>query len=390
MRQIRRAIVLVTDSVGCGEAPDAGAYGDQGANTLGNVARKVGGLSLPNLATLGLGNLTDIPGVPPTDRARGAFGKMREISAGKDTTTGHWEMVGLSIQQPFATFPDGFPAEIIDEFERATSRGVLGNKPASGTVILDELGVEHVRTGKLIVYTSADSVFQIAAHEQVVPVAELYRICEAARRICDRYAIGRVIARPFVGKAGAWKRTYNRKDFGMPPPEPTVLDAIRKAGLPSVGVGKIGDIFSMCGLDENVHSEGNADGMQKTLEVMDRVSEGLVFVNLVDFDMLYGHRNDATGYAACLREFDSFLPALFSKLEPGDLVLITADHGNDPTTPSTDHSREYVPLLAFGPLAAAGRDLGIRRQFCDLGQTLAEGFGLPPQPRGESFLRELL
>jgi phosphopentomutase len=389
-RPIRRAIVLVADSVGCGEAPDAAAYGDQGTNTLGNIARRLSGLSLPNLGALGLGNLTDIAGVSPRRDTRGAFGRMREASAGKDTTTGHWEMVGLVVSEPFRTFPSGFPPEMIEEFERAASRRVLGNKPASGTVILDELGAEHVRTGALIVYTSADSVFQIAAHEEVVPLAELYRVSEAARRICDRYFIGRVIARPFVGTPGAWRRTYNRKDFGMPPPEPTVLDAIRAAGLPSIGVGKIGDIFSMHGLDDNVHTEGNADGLEKTLELLGRVDEGLVFVNLVDFDMLYGHRNDVAGYARCLAEFDAFLPALHQRLRPGDLVLITADHGNDPTTPSTDHSREYVPILAFGPPSAAGRDLGIRRQFCDLGQTLAEAFGLMPRPRGESFLGEIL
>jgi phosphopentomutase len=389
-RAIQRAIVLVTDSVGCGEAPDAAVYGDTGSNTLGNIATRLGGLTLPHLAELGLGNLTQIAGVPPTKKARGAFGKMREASAGKDTTTGHWEMVGLVIDQPFQVFASGFPPEIIAEFSRAAGRGVLGNKAASGTVILDELAEEHVRTGKLIVYTSADSVFQIAAHEDVVPLSELYRICKAARKICDRHYIGRVIARPFVGEPGAWKRTYNRKDFGMPPPEPTVLDALREAGLPSIGVGKIGDIFSMCGLDENVHTEGNADGLQKTLELLDRVREGLIFVNLVDFDMLYGHRNDVSGYAECLRAFDAFLPALWKKLQPGDVAMVTADHGNDPTTPSTDHSREYVPILAFGPPKAAGCDLGVRQSFCDLGQTLADGFGLRPRPRGQSFLRELI
>jgi phosphopentomutase len=389
-RSIDRAIVLVVDSVGCGEAPDAAAYGDQGTNTLGNLARKVGGLALPNLAALGLGNLTHIDGVPPRPDARGAFGKMREASAGKDTTTGHWEMAGLVIEHAFATFPRGFPQGMIAEFSRETGRGVLGNKPASGTVILDELAPEHVRTGSLIVYTSADSVFQIAAHEDVVPVPELYRICEIARRLCDHHGIGRVIARPFVGQAGAWKRTYNRKDFSMPPPEPTVLDAIRAARLPSIGVGKIGDIFSMQGLDRNVHTEGNADGLARTLETMDQVREGLIFVNLVDFDMLYGHRNDSPGYAQCLREFDAFLPALDRKLSPRDLVFITADHGNDPTTPSTDHSREFVPILAYGPAHAAGQDLGVREQFCDLAQTLADGFGLPPMTRGKSFLAQLV
>jgi phosphopentomutase len=386
---IGRVVLLVIDSVGCGEAPDAAVYGDTGSNTLGNIARRMGGLELPNLAALGLGNLTSIAGVAPRKDARGAYGKMREASAGKDTTTGHWEMAGLVIEKPFATFPHGFPTDMIAEFKQLTRRGVLGNKPASGTVILDELGEEHVKTGDLIVYTSADSVFQVAAHEDVVPVPELYRICEVARRICDHHSIGRVIARPFVGKPGSWRRTYNRRDFSMPPPEPTILDALREAGKPVVGVGKIGDIFSMRGIDENVHTEGNADGLEKTLEVMDRVTSGLVFVNLVDFDMLYGHRNDVPGYAGCLSDFDAFLPALERKLRPTDLVLVTADHGNDPTTPSTDHSREFVPLLAFGPAAAAGRDLGVRDQFCDIAQTLAEIFGLPRQKRGESFLGAL-
>jgi phosphopentomutase len=298
-------------------------------------------------------------------------------------------MAGIVTSEALATFPNGFPDDMIDEFSRLVGRAVLGNKPASGTVIIEELGAEHVRTGALIVYTSADSVFQIAAHEQVVPIPELYRICEITRKLCDRYRIGRVIARPFVGQVGSFKRTYNRKDFSMEPPEKTILNAIQAAGLPSIGIGKIGDIFSMRGLDENVHTEGNADGLQKTLETMDRIARGLIFVNLVDFDMLYGHRNDAAGYARCLGEFDRFLPALDAKLQPGDLVMITADHGNDPTTTSTDHSREYVPILAYGPTVAPGRDLGVRQQFCDIAQTMAGVFDLPPVALGTSFLGQL-
>jgi phosphopentomutase len=384
-----RIILLVMDSVGCGELPDAAAYGDVGTNTLGNIARFMGGMTLPYLQKYGLGNLTTILGVPPVARPAGAYGKMIEASAGKDTTTGHWELAGLRVEKPFATFPNGFPAEILEPFRHQTGRGVLGNKAASGTVILDELGAEHVRTGDLIVYTSADSVFQIAAHEEVVPLDELYRACTVARQILDNWYVGRVIARPFVGKDGAWKRTYNRKDFSMVPPEPTVLDHIAAAGLPVVGIGKIPDIYAGRGITEGVHTEGNADGLAKTLEIMARVDRGLIFNNLVDFDMLYGHRNNPEGYYGCLREFDAWLPALEQALRPGDLVLVTADHGNDPTTPSTDHSREHVPILGFGPACAAGRDLGVRQTFSDVGATLAEAFGVQAPRFGTSFLGAL-
>jgi phosphopentomutase len=378
------------DSVGCGELPDAAAYGDQGSNTLGNIARFLGGITLPYLQKYGLGNLTTILGLPPVAVPAGGYGKMREASAGKDTTTGHWELAGLLVDKPFATFPDGFPPAILDPFRAGSGRGVLGNKPASGTVILDELGDEHVRTGALIVYTSADSVFQIAAHENVVPLKELYRVCRLARAILDPYHVGRVIARPFVGTGkGAWRRTYNRRDFSMVPPEPTVLDAIAGKGLPVVGIGKIEDIYAGRGVTEGVHTEGNADSLDKMLEVMARTERGLIFNNLVDFDMLYGHRNDAEGYFRCLQDFDRFLPRLEKALRPGDLVLLTADHGNDPTTPSTDHSREHVPILAFGPGCPPGRDLGVRATFADVGATLAEAFGVAPPRHGTSFLGAL-
>lgn len=387
---VRRVVLIVLDSVGCGAAPDAARYGDAGANTLANTARRVGGLHLPSLQRYGLGNVTAIDGVPPAAPAAGSFGRLREASAGKDTTTGHWELAGLRVERPFRTFPDGFPPEIIDPFVRRAGRGILGNKPASGTEIIQELGAEHARTGKLIVYTSADSVFQVAAHEEVVPLEELYRACQIARELLDPFGVGRVIARPYVGAGpDSWKRTYNRRDFAMPPPEPTVLDAIAAAGLPVVGVGKIQDIYAGRGITEAVHTEGNSDGLEHTLELMDRIDRGLVFVNLVDFDMLYGHRRDALGYSRCLKQFDDFVPRLEQKLRAGDLVLLTADHGNDPTAQGTDHTREDVPLLALGPACAAGRDLGTRATFADVAATLAEAFGVAPPPHGTSFLGAL-
>jgi phosphopentomutase len=386
--KIDRLVWLVCDSVGCGAAPDAHAYGDDGADTLGNMSVKLGGLTLPHLQGLGLGHLTTILGVPPVASPTGAYGKMRETSNGKDTTTGHWEMTGLQVDKGFPTFPEGFPAEMMSRFEQQIGRGTLGNKPASGTAIIEELGVEHMKTGKPIVYTSADSVFQIAAHEEVIPLEELYRICEIARKLCDEVPIARVIARPFVGEPGKFKRTYNRRDFSMPPPTATILDSIADAGMPVVGVGKIWDIFSGRGVTENLHSEGNADGMAQTLGALEKVEHGLVFTNLVDFDMLYGHRRDPEGYYHALQEFDAWLPRLLEKLGPKDLVIITADHGNDPTYRGTDHTREYVPLLVAGR-GAKGRDLGTRSGFYDIAQTVADGFGLTPRPRGKSFLDQV-
>ena len=385
MATFRRAIVVVADGVGCGGARDATAYGDAGADTLGNLSRAVGGLRLPNLESLGLGRLTAIAGVAPVSAPRGAWGAMAEASVGKDTITGHWEMAGLVTTQAMATYPSGFPAEITEPLRAAAGRGLIGNRPASGTVIIDELGPQHLATGDLILYTSADSVLQIAAHEAVVPLDELYRICEAARVIADRTQIGRVIARPFVGAPGAFRRTYNRRDYALVPPVPTLLDRLRSADVPVIGLGKISDIFAGRGLSRSIHSEGNDDGMRLALEALAELPRGLLFVNLVDFDMLYGHRNDAAGFARALAALDGWLPQLEGALGLGDVVFITADHGNDPTTPGTDHTRERVPLLVFGPGVRAV-PLETRTSFCDLGQTIAEAFGIPPLHHGDSFL----
>jgi phosphopentomutase len=392
---LTRAIILVADGVGCGGAPDAVAYGDAGADTLGNLSRHagVGPLALPQLGALGLGHLTPIAGVPPVTTSAGAYGAMIEASAGKDTITGHWEMAGLVTEQALPTFPDGFPSEILDDLRAAAGgRGILGNRTASGTAIIEELGARHMATGELIVYTSADSVLQIAAHERVIPLPELYRICEQARVIADRHRIGRVIARPFIdaptGAPGLFQRTYNRRDYSLVPPAPTLCDAIVGAGMPVIGVGKIGDIFAGRGVSESLHSEGNVDGLRLTLAALARLRRGLLFVNLVDFDMLYGHRNDAAGFYRGLRELDDWLPTFRGALRAGDVAFITADHGNDVTTPGTDHTRERVPLLAFGPGVHPG-PLGDRTSFCDLGQTIAEGLGLAALPRGTSFLGDL-
>jgi phosphopentomutase len=384
----RRFLILVADSCGCGALPDAAEYGDEGSDTLGNTSRAVGGLKLPAMQAMGLGGVTAILGVPPVARPTAFFGKMAERSKGKDTITGHWEMMGAILTEGLATFPKGFPAELVQTFLRETGApGVLGNVVASGTVIIQELGEEHVRTGKPIVYTSADSVFQIAAHEGTVPLERLYEWCRIARRILEPWRVARVIARPFVGERGKFTRTYNRKDFAIPPPVPTVLEQLTGAGVPVYGVGKIPDIFDRRGISEELHTEGNADGLVRTAALLERVERGLVFVNLVDFDMLYGHRNDPVHYAQALEELDQALPGLLGKLRTGDLWALTADHGCDPTTPSTDHSREYVPLLAGGP-GLRGGSLGTRASFADLGATVAEAFGLRAEI-GTSFLREL-
>ncbi|GIU92401.1 MAG: phosphopentomutase [Acidimicrobiia bacterium] len=388
---IGRAVVVVMDSCGAGAAPDASKYGDEGSDTLGHVARAVGGLHLPNFEAAGLGNLHgDLAGVPPVGEPTMAFGKMSEASAGKDSTTGHWEIAGLVTDEPFATFTDtGFPEELVEAVEHDAGVEFIGNRAASGTVIIEELGEEHLRTGRPILYTSADSVFQIAAHKDVVPLEELYRICRIARRHCDRYRIGRVIARPFEGPPGGFRRTYERKDFAMEPDGPTLLDHASAAGLDTFGVGKIEDLFAGRGLSATVHTEGDADGLARTLEAMrERPRPGIVFTNLVDLDMLYGHREDPHGYASGLAIIDRHLPALVEALGPDDLLFVTADHGNDPTDGSTDHTREYVPLLVAGG-SAAGVDLGVRSQFGDVAATIAEGFGLPPLG-GTSFLAEVL
>ncbi len=384
----RRFVVLVADSAGVGALPDADEYGDRGSDTVGNVSRAVGGLRLPVMGRLGLGHLTQVAGVPPDPSPRGFFGKMAARSPGKDTLTGHWEMMGVVLDRPLALFPDGFPPEILEPWLAATGApGVLGNRAASGTVIIQELGEEHQRTGRPIVYTSADSVFQVACHEETVPVETLYRWCRDARRLLDPWRVARVIARPFVGRPGAYARTYRRQDFALAAPARTVLERLAERGVPVVGVGKIGDIYDHRGLGEEVHTEGNADGLRRTREILDRLERGFLFVNLVDFDMLYGHRNDATGYARALEELDAALPSILERLGPDDLLVVTADHGCDPTTPSTDHSREYVPLLVHVP-GRAGGPLGVRRSFSDLGRSVADFFGVPTDV-GRSFLPEL-
>lgn len=386
----RRVILIVLDSVGAGEAPDAAAYGDVGSNTLGNIAAAMGGLHLPNLQHLGLGNILPLAGVPAMAEPAGAFGRMQEISCGKDTTAGHWELAGTPLLNPLPTYPHGFPAELLAEFERQIGRGTLGNIPASGTVIIEQLGEEHLRTGKPIVYTSADSVFQIAAHEEIIPLPQLYEMCQIARRLLvGEHGVGRVIARPFVGQPGSFKRTANRRDFSLPPPAGNLLETVQAAGLPVVAIGKIHDIFADRHIDFSYPTKDNADGMQTILTTMAKHSTGLIWANLVDFDMQFGHRNDVAGYAAALEAFDAWLPQLLAQLQPADLLLITADHGNDPTMSSTDHSREYVPVLASGAMVAGGRDLGIRPSFADLGATAADYLGagkLPALPAGNSFL----
>jgi len=387
----RRVIIIVLDSVGIGEMPDAAEYGDLGSNTLGNTARVAGGLHMPNLGRLGLGNLTEVAGVPPVAKPDGAFGRMHEASAGKDTSVGHWEIAGIISSQPLPTYPHGFPKEIIEEFEQRIGRPSLANYPASGTVIIEELGQEHMRTGYPIVYTSADSVFQIAAHEDVIPVDELYRMCRIAREILTgEHAVARVIARPFVGEPGHFVRTDRRHDFSLEPPYPTLLDQLQEAGQPVWAVGKIFDIFAGRGTTESVHIHDNMDGVDKTLTFMRRADEGLIFTNLVDFDMLYGHRNNPRGYADALEAADRRVPELLDALREDDVLFFTADHGNDPTTPSTDHSREYVPLLATGPKVRRGVNLGTRETFADLGQTVADLLGAAPLKAGTSFAGEIL
>ena len=393
MYSIDRIIVIVLDSVGIGALPDAAEYGDQDplSNTLANTARAVGGLHLPHLQQIGLGNILPIEGMPPVEHPSGAYGRMAEGSKGKDSTVGHWEIAGLCSPSPLPTYPDGFPPEIMDAFEHQIGRRSLGNCAASGTVIIQDLGDEHVRTGSPIVYTSADSVFQIAAHEEVIPLQELYHICEIARGILSgEHNVGRVIARPFIGPIdGKYVRTENRRDFSAQPPHPTVLDRLVAAGQAVMGVGKIEDLYAHRGLTSSIHSENNMAGVNAILHFMANSEKGLILANLVDFDMLYGHRNNPRGYADALEAVDVRIPELLAEMRPSDVLFFTADHGNDPTTSSTDHSREYVPLLAYGERVRAGVDLGTRRTFADLGATIAQVFGLGPIPVGNSFAPEL-
>lgn len=384
-----RVILIVMDSVGIGELPDASVYGDEGSNTLGNIARRIP-LHIPTLRSLGLDRLVNI-GAPVAGVPRGAFGRMAEASAGKDSVTGHWEMTGIVLDKAFPTFPHGFPSGLIAEFERRIGRRTLGNVVASGTAIIDALGPEHMRTGEPIVYTSADSVFQIAAHEDVIPMPEQYRICDVAFELAARgLGVARVIARPFIGAPGAFTRTANRRDFALDPPGDTLLDYLERGGYPVVGIGKIEDLFARRGLTEAAHTTSDEHGMDLVDAHLETTASGLIFVNLVDFDTQYGHRNNVRGYAENLERFDRRVGQLLPRLQASDLLIITADHGNDPTTPSTDHAREYVPVLVTGAAVRAGTDLGTRRTFADLGQTVAELFGVGPLSHGTSFLSEVL
>ena len=386
---MRRATIIVLDGVGAGEAPDADAYGDVGSSTLAHVASAVGGLDLPNLQACGLGNIAPIQGVSPNAAPLAAWGMMNPASAGKDSTTGHWEIAGVHLSKPFPTYPNGFPPAVLSEFSALTGRGVLGNVAASGTTIIDSFGAEHMRTGDWIVYTSADSVFQIASHEDVVSLDELYRACESARRmLVAPNDVSRVIARPFVGAPGAFHRTGNRRDFSIDPPSETLLDALAAAGVDRAGVGKVDDLFASRSIHSH-HTASNAEGIDAIHAWLKEANSGLLFTNLVDFDQLYGHRNDAAGFYQALREFDRALPSLISPLKEDDLLFITADHGNDPTTPSTDHARERVPILALGP-AVIPANLGIRQTFSDLGATIGEWLGVSYRGAGSSFLSELV
>ena len=389
MANFERVIWIVLDSVGIGELPDAADYGDVGRSTLGHIVESRP-LALPNLVRLGLANIAPLAYLPPATAPIGAYGKGATHSPGKDTTTGHWEMAGVWLDQAFPTYPQGFPAELIAEFEKQIGRGTLGNKPASGTEIIKELGEEHVRSGKPIAYTSGDSVFQVAAHEDVIPIAELYRICEIARKLLDGpNRVGRVIARPFAGPAGNFKRTTRRHDYAVDPPKPMLLDVLAERRVPVFGIGKIHDIYNGRGVEKYVTTNGNADGMTKMAAALQERKTGLIFCNLVDFDMLYGHRKDVEGFAESLEEFDRMLGPFLGLLRATDLLLITADHGCDPDPrwPTTDHSREYVPILAYSPASGAGVNLGVRATLADMGQTVAENFG-GSIPHGKSFLAE--
>ncbi len=390
-----KAVFIVLDSVGIGALPDARSYGDEGSNTVGNTARAIGGLNLPNLQRLGLGKIVDAPGVPPVDVADACFGKMAEQSAGKDSTTGHWELAGVITERAFPLYPNGFPEDVLQKFLSVSKcKGYLGNKPASGTEIIKELGDEHVRTGYPIVYTSGDSVFQIAAHEEVIPLPRQYEICMRTRRevMTGVHAVGRVIARPFVGSSGSFVRTTNRRDFALDPPSTTLLDLLHEEGIVTIGVGKIDDLFCGRGLSQKFHTSSNAEGLRATIDAAGGLQRGFVMTNLVDFDMLFGHRQDPKGMGAALEEFDRGLPSLLGVLNEGDLLLITADHGNDPTDRSTDHSREYVPLLSFVQGRKRNVDLGIRETFADAAKTVSEYFSLRKSSSlaGNSFLRVMV
>ncbi|NMP08231.1 phosphopentomutase [Paenibacillus polymyxa] len=391
-KRFQRIHLIVLDSVGIGEAPDAAAFGDEGADTLGHIAEKMNGLYMPNMAALGLSNIKEIQGVPKADHPMAFWTKMQEASKGKDTMTGHWEIMGLRIDVPFQVFPNGFPAALIEELEIKSGRKIIGNKPASGTEILDELGEEHMKTGALIVYTSADSVLQIAAHEEIVPLDELYRICEIAREMTKNndYMVGRVIARPFVGEPGQFKRTANRHDYALKPFSRTVMNELKDADLDVIAVGKISDIYDGEGVTEAIRTVSNMDGMDKFIQVAQKDFTGLSFLNLVDFDALFGHRRDPQGYGNALEEFDARLPELLEKLTEKDLLILTADHGNDPVHHGTDHTREYVPLLIYSKAFMEGRELPLRKTFADIGASVADNFGVKLPDHGTSFMHELM
>src|SRR5256886_11533478 len=390
MGKMKRANLVVLDGVGAGANPDAHDYGDDGASSLEHSAQAIGGLALPNLGSIGLGNITPILGTPSNEHAHGSYGRMAEAGAGKDSITGHWEMTGVVLHKPLPTYPNGFPADLVAHFEQAIGREVIGNKAASGTEIIKELGEEHLRTGRPILYTSADSVFQIAAHQEVIPLEELYHMCQIARdMLTGDHAVGRVIARPFIGTPGNFKRTEHRRDFSLPPLGTTLLDLLKDNGKDVIGIGKIEDLFAGRGLTQRDHTETNRDGMAVTLHWLERDFTGLLFVNLVEFDMLWGHRRDSEGYPQALREVDSWFGQVKESMRPGDAIFFTADHGVDPTYRGTDHTREHVPLLAYGELIRAGVNLGVRPTYADLGQTLAQAFDVGRVAAGSSFAHEI-
>ncbi len=383
--------LVVMDSVGIGEAPDAEEFGDKGANTLGHIAERMNGLNMPNMAMLGLSNIEQVQGVEKAEKPLAFYTKMEEASTGKDTMTGHWEIMGLHIDTPFRVFPGGFPAELIQELEEKTGRKIIGNIPASGTEILDQLGKEHMDTGALIVYTSADSVLQIAAHEDIVPIDELYKICEIARELTldEKYMVGRIIARPFEGEPGNFKRTTNRHDYALKPFERTVMNELKDSGYDVISIGKIADIYDGEGVTQSLRTVSNTDGMDKLVDTVEMDFTGISFLNLVDFDAVFGHRRDPEGYGKALEEYDARLPEVLSNLREDDLLIITADHGNDPTFPGTDHTREYVPLLVHSPRYEVGKELEIRKTFADIGATIADNFNTRAPKHGKSFLQDL-
>ncbi|PTL40419.1 phosphopentomutase [Alkalicoccus saliphilus] len=390
-QQFKRIFVIVMDSVGIGEAPDAAEFNDTGADTLGHIAEKMKGLHMPNMDKLGLTQVKKYEGASEVERPEGYYGKMEEISAGKDTMTGHWEIMGLHIDKPFRTFPDGFPEKLINELETRTGRKIIGNKPASGTEILEELGSQHVETGDLIVYTSADSVLQIAAHEEIVPPEELWNICETARELTldEPYMIGRIIARPFKGEPGNWERTSNRHDYALKPFGRTVMNELADAGFDSIAIGKISDIYDGEGVTSSMRTESNMDGMDKLEQSIAMDFNGMSFLNLVDFDAKFGHRRDPLGYGRALEEYDARLPKVLEELKEDDLLIITADHGNDPVHHGTDHTREYVPLIAYSKSLKNPGSLGTRKTFADVGATVADNFNVASPEIGTSFLNEL-